>query len=185
MVRIIAETGAEETDSSGSWPATGYSLGRHAGEEASPPTMTKTGAMLCWRSVLSHRMCAQSDVLTLSSGSVGSCSDNMGSVPFSVKETGDGLSRNSPRPNILISLFHSSIARWLSHDHRWLPSGDSMQIIRYFPTKVRKVELCKIHSFVCNFVRCSSRFLCAICLLTVVCNFVRYPDPSLSYGKGW
>jgi hypothetical protein len=30
-----------------------------------------------------------------------------------------------------------------------------------------------------------SRFLCAICLLTVVCNFVRYPDPSLSYGKGW
>jgi hypothetical protein len=46
MVRIIAETGAEETDSSGSWPATGYSLGRHAGEEAGPPTMTKTEDVL-------------------------------------------------------------------------------------------------------------------------------------------
>jgi hypothetical protein len=46
MVRIIAEKRAEGMDSSGSWPATGHSLGKHAEEEVSPPTMTKTEAML-------------------------------------------------------------------------------------------------------------------------------------------
>jgi hypothetical protein len=46
MVRIIAEKRAEETERSASWPATGHSLGRHAGEEAGPPTMTKIEAIL-------------------------------------------------------------------------------------------------------------------------------------------
>jgi hypothetical protein len=46
MVRIIAEKRAEEVKSSWSGPATGHSLGRHSGEEAGPPTMTKTEDVL-------------------------------------------------------------------------------------------------------------------------------------------
>jgi hypothetical protein len=46
MIRIIAKKRAEETDNSGSCPATGQSLGRHSGNEAGPPNMTKSEAML-------------------------------------------------------------------------------------------------------------------------------------------
>ena len=48
-----------------------------------------------------------------------------GSVPFSVKETGDGLPRQSPCHNVLTGLVPSSTVGWLSQGHRCLPSGDA------------------------------------------------------------
>ena len=53
-----------------------------------------------------------------------------GSVPFSVKETGDGLTRNPPGYSGLTCLFPCSTVCWLSHGHRCLPSRDSAQMIR-------------------------------------------------------
>jgi hypothetical protein len=82
MVRIIAEEPAEKTESSEAWPATGHSLGRHAGEEAGAPHMPKTEEF--WRGAHSQRMWVQPDVLTLFSGSVGSFSANVGSWPVLV-----------------------------------------------------------------------------------------------------
>ncbi len=52
-----------------------------------------------------------------------------GSVPFSVKETGDGLPRKSPRHNVLTCLFPSLMVCRLSHRHRRVPSGDSTRMI--------------------------------------------------------
>jgi hypothetical protein len=62
-------------------------------------------------------------------GDLQSSPQHPGSVPFSVKETGDGLPRKSPRHNILTCLFPSSMVGWLSHGHRCLPSGDATQMI--------------------------------------------------------
>jgi hypothetical protein len=51
--------------------------------------------------------------------------NKMGSVLFSVKETGDGLPRYSPCYNVLTGLVPSSTAGWLSQGHRCLASGDA------------------------------------------------------------
>jgi hypothetical protein len=49
----------------------------------------------------------------------------IGSVPFSVKGTGDGLPRQSQRYNVRTCLFPSSMDCWHSHSHRCLPAGNS------------------------------------------------------------
>ncbi len=46
-----------------------------------------------------------------------------GSVPFSVKETGDGLPHQSPRHNVLTGLVPSSMVCWRSQGPQCLPAG--------------------------------------------------------------
>src|SRR5215218_5898554 len=55
--------------------------------------------------------------------------NKIGSVPFSVKETGDELPCKSPRHNALTCLVPSLMVCWLSHGHRCLPFGDSTQMM--------------------------------------------------------
>ena len=55
--------------------------------------------------------------------------NNAGSVPFSVKETDNGLPRKSRRLHVLPRLVPSSIVCRLSHDHRCLPSGGATQMM--------------------------------------------------------
>jgi hypothetical protein len=52
-----------------------------------------------------------------------------GSVPFSVKEIGDGPLRKPPRHNVLTCLVPSSMVSRLSPGHRCLPCGDATQMI--------------------------------------------------------
>jgi hypothetical protein len=50
--------------------------------------------------------------------------NHLGSVPFSMKEMGDGHHRKSPRHNGLTGLVRSWMVCWRSHGHRCVPSGD-------------------------------------------------------------
>jgi hypothetical protein len=68
-------------------------------------------------------------------------------VPFSVKETGDELPRQSPCHSALTGPILSSRVGWLSQGHRCLPSGDATLMM----PQPRSSRMAQTHEFVTRF----------------------------------